>query len=218
MDHAGLLSFAPIGIAALAASTVGQHGAKIFGPLALFIAGVWAGHAAVFLLYMLLLYVLARGAPLGFLRQTGSLYATAAATCSSLASLVVALELSEKVLRLPRYIYSFTLPLGAQINKDGTGVMLVGVLLFTAQAAQVEFALASYVTIVLMGLILTAGSAGIPGGGFIIALVFVKAFALPLEIAVIVGGVYRLLDIGNTIINVMGDVVGALIVARSEAE
>ena len=213
-----ILSFAPFGIAALAASTVGQHGAKIFGPLALFIIGVWGGHVAVFLLYMLLLYLFTRRSPLRFLKQTGSLYATAAATCSSLASLVVALDLSEKVLKIPRYIYSFSLPLGAQINKDGTAVMLVGVLLFTAQAANVEFAPASYVTIVLMGLILTAGSAGIPGGGFVIALVFVKAFDLPLEIAVIVGGVYRLLDMGNTIINVMGDVVGAVIVSQSEPE
>ena len=213
-----ILAFAPFGIAALAASTVGQHGAKIFGPLALFIIGVWGGHVAVFLLYMLLLYLFTRRSPLRFLKQTGSLYATAAATCSSLASLVVALDLSEKVLKIPRYIYSFSLPLGAQINKDGTAVMLVGVLLFTAQAANVEFAPASYVTIVLMGLILTAGSAGIPGGGFVIALVFVKAFDLPLEIAVIVGGVYRLLDMGNTIINVMGDVVGAVIVSQSEPE
>ncbi|MGH9944259.1 MAG: dicarboxylate/amino acid:cation symporter, partial [Pyrinomonadaceae bacterium] len=196
-----LLSLAPLGIGALAAGTVGQHGAKIFGPLVLFLVGVWSGHVAVFLLYMLLLYVFARRAPLRFLKQTGPLYATAAATCSSLASLVVALDLSEKALRIPRYIYSFTLPLGAQINKDGTAVMLVGVLFFTAQAAGVEFAPASYLTIVLMGLILTAGSAGIPGGGFVIALVFVKAFDLPLEIAVIVGGVYRLIDVGNTVIN-----------------
>lgn len=211
-----LLAFSPLGIGALAASTVGQHGAKIFGPLALFLVGVWTAHAVVFVLYLALLFTFTRRSPFVFLKQTGPLYATAAATCSSLASLVVSLELAEKTLRLPKYIYSFTLPLGTQINKDGTCVMLVGVLLFTAQAAGVEFAPASYITITLMGLILTAGSAGIPGGGFVIALVFVKAFNLPVEIAVIVGGVYRLVDIGNTIINTMGDVVGTVIVAQSE--
>lgn len=213
-----LLAFAPFGIAALAASTVGQHGAKIFGPLALFIVAVWSGHAVVFILYLVLLFLLARRSPFVFLKQTGSLYATAAATCSSLASLVVSLEIAEKTLRLPKYIYSFVLPFGAQINKDGTCVMLVAVLLFTAQAAGVQFAPTTYVTIVLMSLILTAGSAGIPGGGFVIALVFVQAFNLPLEIAVIVGGIYRLVDIGNTIINTMGDLVGATIVAHSEKD
>lgn len=211
-----LLSFGPIGIGALAASTVGQHGAKIFGPLALFTLGVWSGHAAVFIVYMMLLFLFTGRSPLVFLKQTGALYATAAATCSSLASLVVSLELAEKKLKLPKFIYSFTLPLGAQINKDGTCVMLVGVLLFTAQAAGVRFAPASYVTIIFIGLVLTAGSAGIPGGGFVIALIFVKAFHLPLEIAVIVGGIYHLIDIGNTIINTMGDVVGTVIVAHSE--
>lgn len=213
-----LLAFAPFGIAALAASTVGQHGAKIFGPLALFIVAVWSGHAVVFILYLFLLFLFTRRSPFVFLKQTGSLYATAATTCSSLASLVVSLEIAEKTLRLPKYIYSFILPFGAQINKDGTCVMLVAVLLFTAQAAGVQFAPTTYVTIVLMALILTAGSAGIPGGGFVIALVFVQAFNLPLEIAVIVGGIYRLVDIGNTIINTMGDLVGATIVAHSEKD
>jgi Na+/H+-dicarboxylate symporter len=119
-------------------------------------------------------------------------------------------------MELPRSVYSFTLPLGAQLNKDGTSIMLAGVLLFTAQAAGVEFSLASQVTIVLIGLILSEGSGGIPGGGLVIALIFVSAFNLPLEIAAIVGGIYRLIDMGSTTINCMGDMVGTSIVAESE--
>ena len=68
---------------------------------------------------------------------------------------------------MPRTIYSFTLPLGAQLNKDGTAVMLGAVLLFTAQAAGVEFAPAAFLTILLVGLLLSEGSGGIPGGGLI---------------------------------------------------
>ncbi|MGI9626445.1 MAG: cation:dicarboxylate symporter family transporter, partial [Longimicrobiales bacterium] len=88
--------------------------------------------------------------------------------------------------------------------------------LFTAQAAGVDFTLASQVSIVLIGLILSEGSGGIPGGGLVIALIFVEAFNLPLEIAAIVGGIYRLIDMGSTTTNVMGDMVGTAIVARSE--
>ncbi len=95
--------------------------------------------------------------------------------------------------------------------------MLAGVLLFTAQAAGVEFTVASQVTILLIGLILSNGSGGIPGGGLVIALIFVKAFNLPLEIAAIVGGIYRLIDMGSTTINCMGDMVGTAIVAHSES-
>ena len=72
------------------------------------------------------------------------------------------------------------------------------------------------VTILVIGLLLSEGSSGLPGGGLVVALIFVEAFNLPLEIAAIVGGIYRLVDMGNTTINVMGDLVGTAIVARSE--
>ena len=114
-------------------------------------------------------------------------------------------------------MYSFTLPLGAQLNKDGTSVMLGAVLLFTAQAAGVEFAPAAFLTILLVGLLLSEGSGGIPGGGFVIALIYVQAFNLPIEVAAIVGGIYRLVDMGNTTVNIMGDLIGTSIVAESEA-
>lgn len=206
----------PVGIGALTAATVGAYGSMIFGPLARFLFAVWAAQAAMVVVYLVLLRTLGRSDPLAFLRSTGPLWATTAATCSSLASLAVAFEMAEKRLRLPRSVYAFTLPLGAQINKDGTSIMLAGVLLFTAQAAGVEFTLASQVSIVLIGLILSEGSGGIPGGGLVIALIFVEAFSLPLEIAAIVGGIYRLIDMGSTTTNVMGDLVGTMIVSRSE--
>ena len=211
-----IMHFGPIGIGALTAATVGEYGAVIFGPLALFIGGMWGAQATMVVFYMLLLLVFARYSPVEFMKKTGPLYATTAATCSSLASLAVSLDVAEERLQLPRSVYSFTLPLGAQLNKDGTAIMLAGVLLFTAQAAGVEFSLASQVTIVLVGMILSNGSGGIPGGGLVIALIFVQAFNLPLEIAAIVGGIYRLIDMGSTTINCMGDMVGTILVAHSE--
>jgi Na+/H+-dicarboxylate symporter len=210
-----LLHFGPLGIGALAAATVGRYGAEIFGPMALFLAGVWGAQAGMVVLYMILLTTLTTYRPVRFLRDTGPLWATTAATCSSLASLTVAFEMADRI-RLPRTVYGFTLPLGAQINKDGTSIMLAAVLLFTAQAAGVEFSLVEQVTVVLVGLLLSEGSGGIPGGGLVVALIFVEAFQLPLEIAAIVGGIYRLVDMGSTTINVMGDMVGTAIVARSE--
>lgn len=211
-----ILRLAPIGIGALMAVTVGRYGAALLGPMSRFLVGVYAAQLIVFGAYMALLAVFTDRGPIRFLRDTGPLWATTAATTSSLASLSVALETAEKI-GLPRSLYSFTLPLGAQLNKDGTSVMLGAVLLFTAQAAGVDFSPASFFTILLIGLLLSEGSGGIPGGGFVIALVFVQAFNLPIEIAAIVGGIYRLVDIGNTTINVMGDMVGTSLVAHSES-
>jgi len=206
-----ILLVAPLGIGALMAVTVGRYGASLLGPMTKFLLGVYAGQLVIFVGYMVLLRAL-----LQFLRDTGPLWATTAATTSSLASLSVGLEIAEKI-RLPRSLYSFTLPLGAQLNKDGTSVMLGAVLLFTAQAASVDFTAASFLTILFVGLLLSEGSGGIPGGGFVIALIYVQAFNLPIEVAAIVGGIYRLVDMGNTTINVMGDMVGTSLLAHSEA-
>ena len=210
-----ILVISPIGIGALMAVTVGRYGSELIGPLTKFLVGVWGGHLVVFYGYMVLLGVFTDRRPLHFLRDTGPLWATTAATTSSLASLSVGLEMAEKI-KLPRPIYSFTLPLGAQLNKDGTSVMLGAVLIFTAQAAGVSFAPAAFLTLLLVGLLLSEGSGGIPGGGFVIALVYVQAFNLPIEIAAIVGGIYRLVDMSNTTLNIMGDMVGTALVARSE--
>ncbi len=211
-----ILLIAPVGIGALMAVTVGRYGTQLIGPMTKFLLGVWTAQFVVFLGYMMLLRFFTSRSPGRFLRDTGPLWATTAATTSSLASLSVGLEVAEKI-SLPRAVYSFTLPLGAQLNKDGTSVMLGAVLLFTAQAAGVEFAPAAFLTILLVGLLLSEGSGGIPGGGFVIALIYVQAFNLPIEVAAIVGGIYRLVDMGNTTVNIMGDLIGTSIVAESEA-
>ncbi|WP_411818354.1 dicarboxylate/amino acid:cation symporter [Hyphococcus sp. DH-69] len=211
-----IMYFGPIGVGALAANTVGEYGGAIFGPLARFIGSVWFTQFVMMGFYMVLLVLLSRRNPIEWLKTTASLYATTAATCSSLASLVVAMDVAEKKLKLPQSVYSFTLPLGAQLNKDGTSIMLAAVLLFTAQAAGVEFSLMQAVTIVLIGLLLSEGSGGIPGGGLVIALIFVEAFSLPVEVAGIVAGIYRLIDMGSTTVNVMGDLVWTTVLSDIE--
>ncbi len=211
-----VLYFAPFGVGALAAATVGEYGNAIFGPLARFIGAVWMAHAVMVFFYMMVLTIMTKRSPFRWLKTTAPLYATTAATCSSLASLVVSMNIARSRLRIPENIYSFTLPLGAQLNKDGTAIMLTTVLLFTAQAAGIEFTLAQQVTIVLVGLVLSEGSGGIPGAGLVIALIFVESFNLPLEIAGIVAGIYRLIDMGGTTVNCMGDLVWTTILSDLE--
>ena len=211
-----ILWIAPVGIGALVAVTVGRYGADLIGPMARFLAGLWGAQVVIVTGYMLLLRFFSDFRPARFLRATGSLWATTAATTSSLASLSVGLETAGR-LDLPRRVYSFVLPLGAQLNKDGTSVMLAAVLLFTAQAAGVTFSPADFVTILLLGMLLSHGTGGVPGGGFVVALIYVQALNLPIEVAAIVGGIYRLVDMTNTTVNIMGDMVGAALVTRSEA-
>ena len=211
-----ILKAGPLGIAALAAVTVGRYGSSLFGPLSLYIGGVWCAQALLAGVYLAILYAITRIGPMDFLRRSGPLYATTTATCSTLASIVVAMDIASKRFRVPESVYAFTMPLGAQVNKGGTSIFLTSVLLFTAQAAGVEFTLGQMATIVLVGLLLVEGSGGIPGGGLVIGFIFVKAFNLPLEIVAIIAGIYRLIDMGNTTINCMGDLVGTVVVAHFE--
>ena len=94
----------------------------------------------------------------------------------------------------------------------------MSVVLFTAQATGMTLTGADVFSIGLLGFLLSAGSGGIPGGGFVVALIMVEAFHMPLELAGIVGGIYRLVDMGNTTVNVMGNLVGSILVAHSERD
>jgi Na+/H+-dicarboxylate symporter len=212
-----ILVVAPIGIGALMAVTVGRYGAELFGPMARFVLGVTSAHLVMIALYISLLKLFSSHKPVLFFKATWPVWATTVATTSSLASLPVALEAAEKM-QLPRPVYGFTLPLGIQINKNGTAVLLGAVVVFTAQAIGMALSVGDLFTIVLLGVLLSAGSGGIPGGGFVVALVMVEAFQMPLELAAIVGGIYRLVDMGNTTVNVMGNVAGTILVADSERD
>lgn len=211
-----VLKASPLGLGALMAATFGEFGSKIIGPLSLFIGGVYAAQILMVVLYMGILWFVARISPLWFLKKTSELYATTVATCSSLASLAVSLDIAENKLKLPKSIFSFTLPVGAQFNKDGTSIMLSGVLIFTAQAAGIDLTIPQMIQVVVVGLFLVEGSGGVPGGALVVAMLYAKAFNLPLEIVAIVGGIYRLIDMGNTTVNCMGDMVATCVISKAE--
>ncbi|MCG8482868.1 MAG: dicarboxylate/amino acid:cation symporter [Clostridia bacterium] len=213
-----VLKFGPLGIGALAANTVGKYGSSIFGPLAKFIGAVWLADLFMILVYLILLATIAKMSPITFLKKSAPLYAVTTATCSSLASLTASMDIAEKRFKFPKKIYSFTLPLGAQLNKDGTSVFLAAVLIFTSQACGISLSIEQQISAVLIGLILSEGSGGIPGGGIVIGMIFVNAFGLPLEVGAIVAGIYRLIDMASTTINCMGDMVGTAIVVKSESK
>ncbi|MDN5204290.1 dicarboxylate/amino acid:cation symporter [Fulvivirgaceae bacterium BMA10] len=211
-----ILKASPLCLGALMAATFGEYGSNLVGTLTMFIVSVYLAQVIMVAAYMLVLRLVGRISPFWFLKKSSTLYATTIATCSSLASLAVSLDVAEKDLKLPKKIFSFTLPLGAQFNKDGTSIMLAGILIFTAQAVGLEFTIPQMIQIVIVGLLLSEGSTGIPGGGLIIAMLFAKAFNLPLEIVAIVGGIYRLIDMGNTTVNCMGDLVATSVISKLE--
>ena len=213
-----ILKTSPLGLGALMATTFAEYGSSIVGSLTIFIVSVYLGHTLMVVFYMLVLWGIGKVSPRWFLSKTSPVYATTIATCSSLASLAVSMDVAEEKMKLPKKIFSFTLPIGAQFNKDGTSIMLAGIFVFTSQAVGIDFTIPQMIQVVLVGLVLSEGSTGIPGGGLVIAMLFARAFNLPLEIVAIVGGIYRLIDMGNTTINCMGDLVATTVISKLETD
>lgn len=214
---AGVLWVGPLGVAALAAASVGEYGSSIFGPLGVYVAAVWLADVGLFTLYFAVLRLLAGASPLSFLRRTATVWTTTISTCSSLASLGASLNAAEKM-GLPRSTYALTLPLGAQFNKDGSAVLLSGIVLFTAQAVGVSFSVGEIVVVIALGGLLSAAAPGVPNGGIVNQFLLLGAFGLPLEIGVLVAGIYRLVDMPTTTANIMGDLVGTMVVTRKQEE
>jgi Na+/H+-dicarboxylate symporter len=212
-----VMIYAPIGIFALMAVTVGKYGSMLAGFLAKYLAATYISVAIMVGLYTVLVYIFTRMTPVDFLRKAMPVMITSFSTSSSMASIPVNLTCAD-TMKIPRSISSFTIPLGAQVNKDGNGIMLALAFLFAAQAAGVEVTLPVLVKMIFIGLILTTGAGGVPGSGIVTVAILVDAFGLPLEVVGIIAGIFGLIDMGLTMINCLGDLAGTRIIAESERD
>jgi len=220
-----VMEYAPIGTFALIAIVFGQQGAKVVGPLATVTAAVYIG----LVLHMLITY---GGAltlfGLKFTRFIGGVkeaMTTAFVTRSSSATLPVTLRNSEENLGVSRSIGSFTLPLGATINMDGTAIYQAVCALFVAFAIGAPLTFGQQMTVVLTATLASIGAAGVPGAGVIMLLMVLYSVGLEVKEGSAVAmayamilGIDALLDMGRTCLNVTGDLVGTSVVAKTEKE
>ena len=210
-----IMGYAPIGVAALMASTVGTYGSSLFGFLAKYLGASYLASACQVCVYIILLYVFTRMTPIKFFKKAAALIVTTFSTSSSLAAVPVNLTCSDE-LECSRSVSNFTSPLGSQVNKDGNGIMLAITFLFAAQCAGADTSLPTLLRVILISLLLTTGAGGVPGGGIVTIAIVVDAFGLPLEVVALVSGIFTLIDVVFTTLNCLGDLVGTVIVDRSE--
>lgn len=218
-----VLKLIPYGVFALLVQTVAGTGFGIFKPLLLYMLTVVLAlvvHACVML--PLALRVFARISPYRWSRLMAPALLTAFSTSSSSMTLPITLETAEKRGRVSNKISSFTLPLGATINMDGTALYeAVGVIFLAQYYASLggyELTLANQALVVFMALMASVGAAGIPSAGLVMMLTILSALGLPLEGAALLLAVDRPLDMMRTTVNVWSDSVAAAIVARTEGD
>ena len=212
-----VMKLAPIGVACLLFTMTARFGFGFLASLGWFVATVLTGLALqMFVVYSAALTFLARVSPREFFSRIRTVALTAFSTSSSNATLPTALRVSEANLGVPREIGSFVLTVGATANQNGTALYEGVTVLFLAQLAGIDLSIGQQLMVVYLAILGGIGTAGIPSGSipFIVAILATLGIN-PALIAVILG-VDRLLDMCRTTLNVVGDLIAAAVIARSE--
>jgi Na+/H+-dicarboxylate symporter len=214
-----LVHLAPYGVFCLIARVFATQGFEAVLHLAEYftvVLGVLVLHACV--TYPLLLRGLGGLSPWTFYRKMRDPMALAFSTASSNATLPVTLENVEQRLGVSNSIASFTVPLGATINMDGTAIMQGVATVFIAQAYGIDIGAGGYLMVVLTATLASIGTAGVPGVGLVMLAMVLEQVHLPVEGIALIIGVDRLLDMVRTAVNVTGDSAVACVVARAEGQ
>jgi Na+/H+-dicarboxylate symporter len=214
-----IMRFAPIGIFGLVAPIVGTYGSKVLLPLLkIILVVVLACFLHAIIVYSLSVKTFAKMNPLAFFKGISPAAIVAFSTASSAATLPVTLKNTQENLGVSNKISSFVLPLGATINMDGTAIYQGAAVVFIAQFYGLDLSFMQILTVVLITILASIGTAGVPGAGMIMLAMVLTSIGLPLEGIALIAGIDRILDMFRTTVNIVGDAAGAVTVAGTENE
>lgn len=212
-----LMKLAPIGVFCLIAMMFAETGFSDIAKLAkYFINVLLVLMIHVFFTYGLLLWLLTGLNPITFFKKMERMWVFGFSTASSNATLPVTLETVEKKLGVKSEIASFTVPLGATINMDGTAIMQGVATVFIAQYYAIDIGFNGYLMVILTATLASIGTAGVPGVGLIMLAMVLSQVGLPAEGIALIIGVDRILDMVRTAVNITGDAAASVIIAKSE--
>lgn len=209
-----VMSLAPIGVFSLIARTFATIGFSAFVPLAKYMIAVLIALAIqCFGVYQILLKLFTGLNPVKFIRKFFPVMAFAFSTATSNATIPLSIDTLYKKMGVSKKISSFTIPLGATINMDGTSIMQGVAVMFAAQAFGIHLTPMDYVTVIGTATLASIGTAGIPSVGLVTLTMVFNSVGLPVEAIGIIMGIDRILDMARTAVNITGDAVCTTIVA-----
>jgi proton glutamate symport protein len=212
-----VMRFAPLGVMAAIAATVGGKGLGILLTLGKLVLTMYLG-LAIFVVIVIGGAALVSRVPFfAFVRAIREPFLIAFTTASSEAALPKALEVMERF-GVPKRIVSFVLPTGYSFNLDGSTLYLSVASIFVAQLAGIHLSIGQQLLMMLTLMVTSKGVAGVPRAALVILAAMLTTFHLPLEGAAILLGIDQLLDMGRTAVNVMGNCLATVVVARWEGE
>ena len=216
-----VIRFTPYGIFGIVAKQIAENNdlGELFSRLGLFmLVVILALFIHAFIVLPIVLITIGRVSPIKHFNAMRTPLITAFSTSSSNATLPLTMNAVKKNSGVSTKISSFTLPLGATVNMDGTALYELVAAMFIAQAYGIELTFTEQIIGVLTGLLASIGAAGIPMAGLVMISVVLSAMGLPLEGVGLILAVDRLLDMFRTTVNVWSDSCGAVIIAKSEGE
>ncbi|MBP5272286.1 MAG: dicarboxylate/amino acid:cation symporter [Clostridia bacterium] len=209
-----VMKFAPYGVFCMIARTFANLGFDAFVPLLKYMGSVTGGLAIQLLIvYMLMLFVFTRLNPFKFLKKFFPVIAFAFSTSTSNATIPLNIETLEEKMGVSRKVSSFTIPLGATVNMDGTSIMQGVAVVFAAQAYGIDLGVTGYLTVIATATLASIGTAGIPSVGLVTLSMVFASVGIPVEAIALIMGVDRILDMMRTAVNITGDATVTTIVA-----
>jgi proton glutamate symport protein len=212
-----VMRFAPVGVMAAIAATVGGKGIGILVTLGKLVLTMYLGLVIFVIVVIGGAAFVARVPFFAFVRAIREPFLIAFTTASSEAALPKALEVMERF-GVPKRIVSFVLPTGYSFNLDGSTLYLSVASMFVAQLAGIQLSISEQLVMMLTLMVTSKGVAGVPRASLVILAATLTTFHLPLEGAAILLGIDQLLDMGRTAVNVMGNCLATVVVARWEGE
>ena len=210
-----VMSLAPIGVFCLIAKTFAGIGFSAFVPLAKYMIGVLSALAIqCFVVYLGLLKIFTGLNPFKFIKNFFPVMAFAFSTATSNATIPMSIDTLAKKMGVSKRISSFTIPLGATINMDGTAIMQGVAVVFAAQAFGIHLTMTDYITVIGTATLASIGTAGVPSVGLVTLTMVFNSVGLPVEAIGLIMGIDRILDMSRTAVNITGDAVCTTIVAH----
>ena len=212
-----VMKLAPIGVFCLIARTFATVGFSAFLPMLKYMGCVvLALFIQCFGVYQIMLFIFTRLNPVRFIKKFLPVMGFAFSTATSNATIPMSIDTLNKKMGVSKQISSFTIPLGATINMDGTSIMQGVAVVFISQAFGIDLTLGNLATVVLTATIASIGTAGVPSVGLVTLAMVLTSVGLPTEGIALIMGIDRILDMIRTAVNITGDAVCTTIVCHQE--
>lgn len=212
-----IMYFTPVGVLALIGNTVANYGSVMFGMGAKYIGmSYFCSIVALFLVMILPVWIFSKISPLDYIKKVSKVWVMTLTTCSSSATLPYTIEVCNKELGIPEKITNIVVPLGCTIHMCGGAVSFALLGIFCMQLYGIEMSAITYVLMLISAILINMAAPGIPNGGIVIGASYLSMFGIPLSFMGFYAGIYKLLDMAYTTLNVTGDITANIIIDQTD--